>query len=124
LEESVSAEELQLLARLIEAESAAESLDGKVAVGAVVLNRLSHNDFPATIQDIIYQKGQFECVSNGALAKIGEPSEESVQAATKAFGGEDPTDGALFFFNPQKTKGSWFWQREQAAAIGNHVFVR
>jgi N-acetylmuramoyl-L-alanine amidase len=117
-------EELQLLARLIEAEAMAESLEGKVAVGAVVLNRTVHPDFPSAIEDVIYQEGQFQCVSGGSLAKIREPSEESMTAAKKALSGEDPTDGALFFFNPGKVPGSWFWQRPVAAKIGKHVFMR
>lgn len=122
--EHYSRDELQLLARLIEAESQAESLEGKVAVGSVVMNRTIHPDFPSTIEDVIYQRGQFQCVANGALAKIQEPSVESFLAAERAFAGEDPTDGALFFFNPAKTPGNWFWRRPVAAKIGDHVFIR
>jgi N-acetylmuramoyl-L-alanine amidase len=113
-----------LLAQLIEAESEGESFEGKVAVGAVVMNRLRHPDFPPTIEEIIYQPGQFQCVQNGALAKIQEPKEESLLAAKEALAGEDPTDGSLFFFNPSKITGSWFWRRPVAAKIGQHVFVR
>ena len=116
--------DLLLLARLIEAEAKAEVFQGKVAVGAVVLNRVKHEEFPENIEDVIFQEGQFQCISNGSFAKIAEVGEKSILAAKLASEGEDPSSGALFFFNPAKTRGSWFWQREITAKIGAHVFAK
>ena len=50
----ISQEELDLLARIIYAEARGEGIEGQVAVGAVVLNRLDDHEFPKTIKDVIF----------------------------------------------------------------------
>lgn len=97
--------DVQLLARLIHAEAQAEPYLGKVAVGAVVLNRVKSPQFPNTLAGVIYQPGAFETVSNGRVNL--SPSAESVKAAVDALNGWDPTYGALFFWNPYKRVSAW-----------------
>lgn len=53
--------DLQLLARAINGEARGESYEGQVAVGAVILNRVKHPDFPNTIAGVIYQPRCFYC---------------------------------------------------------------
>jgi N-acetylmuramoyl-L-alanine amidase len=114
--------EVTLLARVIEGEAANESFLGKVAVGAVILNRTKSADFPHTISGVIYQDHAFESVSNG---QVNRPlSQESIRAADTAMSGYDPTGGALFFWNPSKPVSSWIWSRKIITEIGNHVFAR
>ena len=75
------------LARIIHAESGGEALEGQIAVGNVVLNRVASGDFPDSIPGVIFddENGvQFEPVSNGSVTK--EPTERST-AATSAFPG-------------------------------------
>lgn len=96
-----SAEDLDLLARLITAEADSESYTTKVAVGAVVLNRVKSNLFPNSIAGVIYQvdsggKYQFEPVLNGWINRPATP--DSIRAAKEALSGVDPTSGALYFF--------------------------
>jgi N-acetylmuramoyl-L-alanine amidase len=43
----------------------------------------------------------------GWLASVKAPNEDAVKAATKALEGVDPTNGALFFYNPQLTDNQW-----------------
>ena len=50
-----SAAELELLARLVQAEAGGESFTGKVAVAATVLNRVQSHIYPNTISGVIYQ---------------------------------------------------------------------
>ncbi|MCL6448622.1 MAG: LysM peptidoglycan-binding domain-containing protein [Armatimonadetes bacterium] len=93
--------DFDLLARLITAEADSESFLTKVAVGAVVLNRVLSPLFPDTIPEVIYQVDevgayQFEPVLNGWINV--PPSEEARRAAQAALNGLDPTNGALFFF--------------------------
>lgn len=113
------------LAKIIEAEAGIEPIEGKIAVGAVVLNRVEDEWFPDSIQDVIFQKingkYQFSPVGNGRIYKV-EPSEESYEAADRALAGEDPTDGALYFYNPKISKSKFFKGREMVARIGNHQF--
>ena len=56
---------LDLLARLVHGEARGEPYTGKVAVAAVVLNRVKSSSFPNTVAGVIYQKGAFDAVSDG-----------------------------------------------------------
>ncbi len=116
--------DVDLLARLITAEADAEPYEGKVAVGAVVLNRLADQDFPKTMQAVIYQNNgyeyQFKPVQNGLI--YWPASDESVLAAKEALGGADPTGGALYFF-ANYSKSTWLWSRPVSKVIGNTIFA-
>lgn len=114
--------DVSLLARVIEGEAADEPLLGKVAVGAVILNRTKSAAFPHTISGVIFQDAAFESISNGQAYR--PLSQESLQAAQMAMGGYDPSGGALFFWNPAKPVSSWIWSRSIITEIGNHVFAR
>jgi len=114
--------DVALLARVIEGEAADEPLLGKVAVGAVILNRTKSASFPHTISGVIFQDDAFESISNGQAYR--PLSQESVQAAEMAMGGYDPSGGALFFWNPAKSVSQWIWSRSIITQIGQHVFAR
>lgn len=66
---SYTKSDLRLMASIINCEAGAESYQGKVAVGIVIMNRVSSNAFPNTIRKVVYQRGQFSPVRNGALKK-------------------------------------------------------
>ena len=59
--------DLYLLAKLVHGESRGEPYKGKVAVAAVVLNRVKSSSFPNSISGVIYQKGAFSAVSDGQI---------------------------------------------------------
>lgn len=121
----ISEGELILLARLIYAEARGESFLGQVAVGAVIMNRLASPHFPKTISKIIYQRSnqvyQFSPVADGSINL--EPDEKAVQAALQALHGHDPTEGALFFYNPDLSRDRWILTLPVITRIGNHVFA-
>lgn len=117
-----SRDDLLLLARLIEAEAGGEPYLGKVAVGAVVVNRARSGLFPSSIRGVIYDWGQFEPVLNGYLWQV-YPSQESLQAARDALAGYDPTGGALYFFAYNKVWDPYMWSRPWATTIGGHRFT-
>ncbi|MDI6710134.1 MAG: cell wall hydrolase [Bacillota bacterium] len=111
-----------LMARVIEGEAADEPYRGKVAVGAVIVNRTEDPRFPRTIRGVVYQPNAFEAVDNG---QIWRPlSTESVRAAEDALAGRDPTKGAVYYWNPYKRVNPWVWSRPVHMQIGNHVFAR
>ncbi len=118
----VTAQDIELLAKLVYAEARGESLEGQIAVAAVVLNRLRSPKFPNTIWEIIHEPGQFTPVESNKLpAQVDEGSREAV---IRALQGEDPTGGALFFYNPATTRNRSFWQtRPVIKRIGNHNFT-
>ncbi len=114
---------VNLLARLVNGEARGEVYEGQVAVAAVILNRVKSPKFPNTIAGVIYQKGQFSCVTDG---QINEPIDENstvYQAALEAMNGADPTNGALYFYNPSKTSSKWLFSLKTVRTIGKHVFA-
>lgn len=115
-------DDLLLLARLIEAEAGGEPYLGKVAVGAVVVNRAKSGIFPSSIRGVIFDPGQFEPVLNGYLWAV-YPSQESLRAAQAALSGYDPTGDALYFFAYNKVWDPYMWSRPWAATIGGHRFT-
>lgn len=112
-----------LLARLIQGEAGTEPYLGKVAIGAVVMNRLDSPLFPKTIPGVIFEPDAFESVSNGLIWRVS-PAADSYRASYDALSGWDPTGGALFFFNPAKPVSWWIWTRPPITRIGNHLFLR
>lgn len=117
-----SQSDVTLLAKLIAAEARGESYKGQVAVGAVVLNRVEHSSFPDSIAGVIYQKGAFSCVndSNWSVA----PNETSIKAAKDCINGWDPSGGAIYYYNPNKTSNAFMFSRTVITVIGNHRFCK
>lgn len=120
---TLSASEIDLLARLVRAEAQTESFEGKVAVACVVLNRVDHPQFPDSIKDVINAPGQFQPVQNG---EINEPADEESIKAVKAALNEKRqlAPGALFFYNPAIATSRWLDSRTTTAVIGAHVFKK
>lgn len=121
----ISRDDIKLLAKLIHAEARGESFEGKVAVGAVILNRLACPDFPKSIKEIILESNgrvyQFSPVQDGSINL--EPDQEAIHAALQALMGNDPTGGALFFYNPVVARDRWIKTLPVITKIGNHVFA-
>ena len=114
-------EDLFWLSRIIYAESGNQSLEGQMAVGNVVMNRVASPAYPNTVQGVLAQKNQFTTYKSGALANR-TPNQSSVIAAKLVLdGGEvEETDGALYF---DSSSNSWASRnREFAATLGGHKF--
>lgn len=109
-----------LLARIISAEARGEPYSGQVAVGAVVLNRVEHPSFPDTLSGVIYQDGAFTAIVDG---QFDQPIADSAyKAARDALNGQDPSGGAIYYFNPDKTSNKWIRTRPVIKRIGAHLF--
>lgn len=110
-----SSSDLTLLAALIQCEAGGESYEGKLAVGSVVMNRVSSSHFPNTVAGVIYQGGQFSPVASGRFASVlAKGADRScTQAASEVLGG-NITIGTLYF---RVDDGSI-----PGTVIGNHVF--
>lgn len=117
---SISNSDLYLLSCCVYGEARGESYTGKVAVAAVVLNRVKNSNFPNTVSGVIYQKGAFTCVSDGQI-NLGT-NDECTRAAQDALNGWDPSGGALYYFNPSTATSAWIWSRPQLVTIGRHIF--
>lgn len=119
---SSSSSNLNLLARVISAEARGESYRGQVAVGAVILNRVSHSSFPDTISGVVYQSGAFDCMYDGQINVA--VADSAYKAAQDALNGWDPSGGAIYYYNPKTAKSSWIRSRPIILTIGNHVFCK
>lgn len=120
-----SSSEIDLLAKLIEAEASGESMQAKIAVGAVVINRVQSKEWAPSISKVIYQKFgqyyQFTPVKIGTIKNT--PSSASKKAARIALYGSDPSNGAMFYFDTS-SKNKWLWSKPQTASLDHMVFVK
>ncbi len=116
--------DLDLLARLIRAEAESQPYAAKVAVGAVVVNRVQSSEWPNTLKEVIYQRVggyyQFSPVLNGTINKAATAID--LKAAYDALHGVDPTNGAMFYFDDSATN-QWLWSKTLAARIDRMVFM-
>lgn len=123
-EATYSASDLDLLSRLITAEAQGEPYDAKVAVGAVVINRVKSDSFPDTMREVIYQKingyFQFTPVKNGWIDKPAD--EDSIKAAKAALSGVDPTNDALFYYD-DSTTSTYMLSKQVSIKISNMIFA-
>ena len=106
----------KLLANLIYCEAGSEPYEGKVSVGAVVMNRVKSGAYPNSIYGVIYASGQFTPALNGAVANVynsGRISDSNYQAAQAAINGETSVGAALHFRRNDGREG---------IVIGAHVF--
>ncbi|WP_227017756.1 LysM peptidoglycan-binding domain-containing protein [Sinanaerobacter chloroacetimidivorans] len=124
VETAYSASDLDLLSRLIMAEAQAEPYDAKVAVGAVVMNRVKAGSFPDSVSDVIYQNingyYQFTPVVNGWIDKPANA--DCIKAAKAALSGVDPTNESLFYYD-NTTTNPWILAKPVSTKIGNMVYA-
>ena len=113
---NIQASDRDLLAALIECEAGGESYEGKIAVGAVVMNRARSSEFPDSISGVIYQNRQFTPVASGRFAIVlaRGASSSCYQAADEALSGVSNVGDCLFFRT--------VIPEIQGIIIGGHVF--
>ena len=112
--------DIALLANIISAEARGEPFEGQVAVGAVVLNWVEHPSFPDTLPGVVYQPGAFTAITDGQINVA--VAESARKAAREALAGSDPSGGALYYYNPDKTSNKWIRTRPVIKRIGAHLF--
>lgn len=106
-----------LLANLIYCEAGSEPYEGKLAVGAVVINRVLSSVYPDTVVGVIYQNKQFSPVASGRLALAladGKASAACYQAADEAMKGYSNVGNCVYFRTPVPGLSG--------INIGGHVF--
>jgi len=123
--DGVSQEEVEWLAKMIFSEGRGESLEGQIAIGAEIMNRVESPLFPNNIKDVLFEQSysyyQFTPVGTDDIYSA-TLNEENYEAARRAINGEDPTNGALFYYNPDKASSPYLESREVSTIIGNHTF--
>lgn len=110
--EEITAEERELLARVVYAEANTETLEGQIAVAQVVLNRVRSESFPDTVSEVIYQERQF---STAPILGRVTPTENNYEAVDLAFELEVVPYDVLYFSRGAENDRVW-------GQIGAHVF--
>ena len=117
-------EDLFWLPRIIYAETKDQPMEGLIAVGNVVYNRVKHELFPDTVFEVIFDNEyavQFTPAATGAV--LDAPDERSIIAAYLCLEGYNTVGDCLYFVNPEKGKSRWFEEELQfVCSIGDHDF--
>ena len=115
-------DDLFWLSRVIFAESGNQPLEGKMAVGNVVLNRVASPIFPNSVHAVLSQKNQFSTYKGGKLANRN-PNESSIIAAKLVLDGGmvEEVENALWF--DAMCSNSWAARHKACLVIiGGHKF--
>ena len=96
----------------------------KLQYGAVILNRVKNSQFPNTIAGEIKKKGAFTAVADGQINVPIKEGSTVLKAAQDAMNGWDPTNGCIYYFNPDTATNKWIWSRPLVKKIGKHRFCK
>ena len=112
----INGDDAYMLAKIAMAEAEGEDVEGKALVMLVVLNRTKAEGFPDTVEDVIYEKGQFTPVANGRFQKV-EPDKECFEALQLIVADKwDESQGATYF----ESKSSSTWHRDNLNYLYSH----
>ena len=119
-------EDLYWLSRIISAESRGESIEGKLAVGTVVMNRTDHKNYPDTIKGVVFDDKyavQFTPTANGSI--YYDPTDESIFAAKIILEGYRIDEEIIYFVDTKVSPNSWVELNNKFVfKIGCHSFFK
>jgi hypothetical protein len=127
----ISNDEKDLMARTIAAENQHGAPDEQSAIAHVMLNRLNGGKYGNTMRGVLLAPKQFSPFnpgSNNSPYDVNSASpvyKSALDAVNKAAGGQDndPTNGAMFYANPDRVKGKQpAFMKLPAQKIGAHTF--
>lgn len=115
--------QVECLTQAIYHEARGEPERGQVAVAQVVLNRLKSGLFPETICEVVYEPKQFSHIRKATFDYSSEAWVKAQRIAVLTYKGliDDPSNGAMYFCNPAKTKNCQ--KGKTVAVIANHHFI-
>ncbi|WP_243140798.1 cell wall hydrolase [Candidatus Galacturonibacter soehngenii] len=110
----LSSQDYKALLRIVEAEATGEDKKGKILVGNVIMNRVRSEEFPDTVEKVVFQRVgghvQFSPTADGRYESV-DISDETKEAIKDILNGVDYSQGALFFSARDKadpSNMSWF----------------
>lgn len=116
-------QEIYLTAQLVYNEAVGEGLNGWIAVAEVVLNRVNSDRFPDSVEEVIYQDGQF---SHSDMIRLRQPPDEMIKTVQEVFAGNMKvfdTGDVLFFRNAGGSTEDW-GSHPYFDTVNSHQFYR
>lgn len=107
---SYTDEEFDMLCYVLQGEVGNCSEASKIAVANVIINRVKSPAFPNSLSGVLTSGNQFTAIS-GYYNKTTVPNQNTIDCAKRALGGEDNSNGAIFYYAPKYCGGStaaWF----------------
>lgn len=97
-------EDIEMLAHLINCENA--TYESRLYTGSVVLNRVKSSKYPDTIEEVIWQRGQYACIIDGHY--WWTPDKQSYDIAERLIDdGSAIPDKVLYAAEFKQGKGVW-----------------
>lgn len=110
----LSEKEYAILTRIVEAEATDKDMKSKILVANVVLNRMKDEEFPDTVEGVVFQRVagvvQFSPIADGRYYRV-TVTEETKESVDRALLGEDYSEGALYFMErsmSDQNSVAWF----------------
>lgn len=123
----LSKTDTQILYRIVEAEATGEDIAGKKLVANVILNRVNSEEFPDTVEEVVFAHRQFSPIRDGRYYKV-EITKETKKAVQAVLAGEDNSKGALYFMSRKYADASnvrWFDSAlTKVTEHGTHEFFK
>ena len=115
--------ELECMERAMYFEANRSSLDGLIAVGSVVMNRVQSNQFPNSVCGVVGQKGQF---APGIMTRRMDKAPPQVREASRAVlrGERHPLIGNAMFFHTAGHRFSYDNMHYVLVAGGNAFYEK
>ena len=126
LDHIYTTDETTVLYKIVEAEVTGGTIESKKNVASVILNRVTDDNFPNTISEVVFQKNQFSPVSDKRYWEV-EVTDGTIQAVDEVLL-DGVTTEALYFVNLDKTSKKmrkWFKSLEYLFSDeANHSFYK
>lgn len=101
-----SAKESYLLARIAMAEAEGCNTQTKTLIIMCVLNRVWSDEFPDTIEEVIFQENQFSPIDNGRWDRV-EPNEDCYEAVKVVMEAKYDYSGGATYFESCDDEDNW-----------------
>ncbi len=118
-----SADELLLVAQVVQEESKGSGVEARAAVANVIYNRIASSRFPDSISGVIFQKNQFTVARDEDKLRAVVPVSKTIEAVNQIFVNGDrfmPED--VLYFRSSKKGTSWDKRVYYATFGGNSFF--
>lgn len=100
LYDTLTQEEINMLEVTIQNEVGAFSVEYKTLIAELIYNRLISDEFPNTVEEVLFQTGQFQGINQWYYSGIFA-DEDTKQVIKEVFTSENPSHECTYYYNPE-----------------------